>query len=76
MRSVLVINQDLAARESFASVLRHAGFDVVLARTGHEGLRLVRLRAIDLVLADVRLADITRLDVLRELGQEGSTSPS
>ena len=66
---------DHVALQSFADVLRHAGFDVVLASSGPEGIRLVREHVIDLLLACCRLADPGGLDMLKELRREGVDVP-
>ena len=70
MPGVLLIDDDLGTLESFGGVLRAAGFDVTTARTGREGLTLARRPTVDLVLADLRLADMTGLDVLRQLRRD------
>jgi two-component system, response regulator YesN len=75
MPSVLVIDDASGTLEPFEGVLREAGFDVALARTGHEGLELVRRRTIDLVLATLQPADRAALDILRALRREVGAIP-
>jgi len=65
-----VIDEHRGALDAIGRVLRGAGFKVALASTGHQGLELAHRRTIDLVVADLRLADITGLEVLRRLRQE------
>jgi two-component system, response regulator YesN len=70
MPTVLVIDENRGALDAIGRVLRGAGFKVALASTGREGLRLAQRRTIDLVVADLRLADITGMEVLKRLRQE------
>ena len=75
MPSVLVIGDERGTLATFGTVLRGAGFDVALASTGREGLRLARSRTVDLVLTDLRLADMTGLEVLDRLRRESFDVP-
>jgi YesN/AraC family two-component response regulator len=69
MTTVLVIDENRAARETVGRALRSAGFSVALASTGQEGLRLASQRAVDLVVADLRLPDVADVEVLKRLRQ-------
>ena len=70
---VLVVDDDFAVaalHEGFVGEL--AGFTVVgVAHTGEEALAAVRRLRPDLVLLDVYLPDLTGLEVLRRLREEG-----
>jgi PAS domain S-box-containing protein len=50
--------------------LRHAGYEVMEASTGIEGLRLVADHQPTLVLLDVKLPDISGLEVCRQIKQD------
>jgi len=67
MPTVLVIDENRATLETFGRALRGAGFSVALAATGREGLRLAEQRAIDLVIADLRLPDVADVEILKQL---------
>jgi two-component system response regulator YesN len=69
MPTVLVIDENRATLDSIGRALRGAGFTVALASTGQEGLRLAGQRAIDLVVADLRLPDVADVEVLKQLRQ-------
>lgn len=69
MPTVLVIDENRATLDSIGRALRGAGFSVDLASTGQEGLRLAGRRAFDLVVADLRLPDVTDIEVLKQLRQ-------
>jgi two-component system, response regulator YesN len=67
MPTVLVIDENRATLDTFGQALRGAGFSVALAASGQEGLRLAGQRAIDLVIADLRLPDVADVEVLKQL---------
>jgi YesN/AraC family two-component response regulator len=75
MSRILVIDDDLGTRETFQAILRLAGFDVATAANGEHGLDVARRANCDLVLADLRLPDMSGLDVLRSLRDEGLEVP-
>jgi YesN/AraC family two-component response regulator len=75
MPTVLVIDENRATLESIGRALRGAGFTVALASTGQEGLRLAGQRAIDLVVADLRLPDVADVEVLKQLRQTVANVP-
>ncbi|WP_164008221.1 ATP-binding protein [Pyxidicoccus trucidator] len=63
---ILNVNDDAASRYVTSRVLGLAGFHVVEASTGHEALALADEHT-DLVILDVRLPDISGLEVCRRL---------
>src|SRR5262245_42831497 len=67
MPTVLVIDENRAILDTIGQALRGAGFSVALASSGQEGLRLAGQRAIDLVVADLRLPDVADVEVLKQL---------
>ncbi len=67
MPTVLVIDENRAILDTIGHALRGAGFSVALASSGQEGLRLAGQRAIDLVVADLRLPDVADVEVLKQL---------
>jgi YesN/AraC family two-component response regulator len=69
MPTVLVIDENRAILDTIGQALRGAGFSVALASSGQEGLRLAGQRAIDLVVADLRLPDVADVEVLKQLRQ-------
>ena len=65
--SILVVDDDEVLREVFAKCLRGEGFDVHEASTGAQGLQLAQDRVPDLVLLDVRLPDVSGVEVCRQI---------
>lgn len=66
MSTILLIDDDLGTLETCGTILRLAGYDVVTAASGRLGLNLLHDRAVDAVLVDLGLPDISGLDVMRQ----------
>jgi DNA-binding response OmpR family regulator len=64
---ILVIEDDVNAAHSWALALRLEAFDVVAAHSGFDGLAAARGASFDLLIVDLRLPDISGLDVVRAL---------
>lgn len=65
MKTILVIDDEKLIRKSLKVVLEEAGYKVLTAETGAEGLSLVKKNSIDLILLDIKLPDINGIDVLK-----------
>jgi PAS domain S-box-containing protein len=65
--SILVVDDDDAVRQLFVTCLRHEGYEVQEAATGLKGLNLAQTRHPDLVLLDVRLPDVSGIEVCRKI---------
>lgn len=73
MPNILVVDDDPGTLETFDQILRQAGLKVALAETGEGALRLARQSRFDLVLADLRLPDMTGVDILKQLRSNKET---
>jgi PAS domain S-box-containing protein len=75
-REPLILNVDDndGARYVKTRILQVAGFEVIEAATGGDALALVRQRAPDLVLLDVKLPDINGLEVCRIIKTDAATA--
>ena len=73
---VLVVDDQDAGRFVKAQMLRRAGFTVYEAGSGREAMDIVRSTAIDLVVLDVNLPDISGLEVGRLLREMHPGPPS
>jgi PAS domain S-box-containing protein len=65
--SILVVDDDDGVRQFFSSCLRKEGYEVWEASTGQQGLQLTREHSPDLVLLDVRLPDVSGVEVCRQI---------
>lgn len=70
---VLNVDDNESNLRAKSHVLRHAGFDVCEATTGRDALRMVAERMPALVLLDVRLPDISGLEVCRRIKSAPAT---
>jgi DNA-binding response OmpR family regulator len=73
MPSVLIIEDDVAIRQSLVSHLASAGFDVDAAATGLAGVEAMTSNEWDAVLLDLGLPDLDGADVLRMIRGLGDT---
>lgn len=72
-RTVLVIDEDPAARRVVARLLGREGFYVLTAGTGEAGLELAQHQLPDAILLDVGLPDMNGWEVLSVLGEDENT---
>ncbi len=73
-RKIALIEDNPDLRVGFRQVLVHAGYEVLCARDGKEGLLLVRSQHPDIVLLDLLLPVRSGLDVLRALKADAATA--
>ncbi len=69
-RRVLVVDDEQVVRTGISQALERLGFEVRLATTGGEGLRIMAAWPAGIVLLDVRLPDMDGLEVLKRLNQD------
>jgi CheY-like chemotaxis protein len=67
MAHVLVIDDKDYVRDVTRRILEAAGHQVLLARTGEEGLAVFRAHPVDLVLCDIYMPGRSGLEVIPEL---------
>jgi len=62
---ILVVDDELSMREFLEVLLQRQGYQVTCAESGRKAVSLLETTDFDLLLCDIRLGDITGLDVLR-----------
>jgi len=62
---ILVVDDELGMREVLEFMLQREGYKVTCAESGHKAIALLEKTHFDLLLCDIRLGDITGLEVLR-----------
>ena len=70
---ILIVEDESSLREMLRIVLRRDGYDVLTADSGRAAIALLQRERIDLLVSDIRLSDITGVDVLkaaREIDRE------
>ena len=66
---ILVVDDERSMREMLRIVLRRDGYDVVVAKNGTEGIERLQAEPFDLLLSDIRMPDLSGVDVLRAAKQ-------
>ena len=72
LQTILVVEDEPLIAGITADYLRQAGFEVVTAATGEEGLAMARAEEPALIVLDLRLPGISGLDVARALRRDSS----
>jgi len=73
--TVLVVDDELLARQLFADVLREAGYVTHQAENGEQALEIAQQETIDVVLLDIMMPGMSGLEVLAKLGELTPDSP-
>jgi DNA-binding response OmpR family regulator len=73
--SVLVIDDEPSVADALKVILSDSGYQVAIAATGREALEQLGKRRLDLAIIDVRLPDMSGLDVLRHLRRSLPNTP-
>ncbi|MHA0284996.1 response regulator transcription factor [Mycobacterium sp. C3-094] len=74
-RTVLMVDDDPDVRTSVARGLRHSGFDVRVAATGKEALRLLSSESHDALVLDVQMPELDGVAVVTALRALGNDIP-
>lgn len=69
MAKILVVDDDLYIRELYEEILERAGFEVVTAVDGEDGLAKTRQGGFNLILLDIKMPKLDGLGVLNNLAQ-------
>lgn len=70
--SILVVDDEVSMREFLGVLLSKEGYKISDARNGKQALKMIQKNEYDLVLTDIRLGDITGLEVLKEAKKNNS----
>jgi len=75
MTTVLIVDDDKALRDALSEAVRDLGYEASVASCGSEALMLARAKSPDAVLLDLRMPDMSGLDVLRRLREQPDGAP-
>lgn len=73
--SVLVIDDESGILDTLRILLKKEGFEVATAQGGKAGLEAIRTVAPDIVLTDVRMPQVTGLDILQAVKEIDAMTP-
>jgi two-component system, NtrC family, response regulator PilR len=62
---ILIVDDEPSMREMLRIVLRRDGYDVTVAANGKQALDVLHRERVDLLLSDIRMPDLSGVDVLR-----------
>ena len=62
---ILIVDDEPSMREMLRIVLRRDGYDVLIAENGREALDILSREPVDLLLSDIRMPDVSGVEVLR-----------
>ncbi len=75
MKKILVVEDDAAIALGLESALREEGYEIHMARTGPDGLRLAREQRPDLLILDLMLPGMSGLEICKRLRDDGLATP-
>ena len=62
---ILIVDDEASLRQTLARILQRAGYEVTTTASGNEALTLLSQHSFDLVYLDIRMPDISGLEVLK-----------
>jgi two-component system response regulator HydG len=73
--SLLVIDDETGILDTLRILLKNEGFDVTTAQGGKAGLEQLKAAAPDIVLTDVRMPQVTGIDILQAVREQDPETP-
>lgn len=73
-KAVLLVDDDRDNRIIYRAVLEHAGYTVIEAEDGVEGVRLARVHQPDMILMDLSMPRLDGWGAIRELKEDDRTA--
>lgn len=67
IEKILIVDDELLVRSFLAETLRRKGMDVTTAENGLKAQQLLKETVFDMVITDMKMPDITGIDVLRKV---------
>ena len=75
MKTVLIVDDELAIRETMEQILNYDGYAVLKAASGAEALTLVEKSEPDVILLDIKMPGMDGFEVLEKLKAQQVTAP-
>jgi len=73
--SILVVDDESGILDTLRILLRNEGFEVTTAQGGKAGLEQIRSGTFDVILSDVRMPQVTGLDILQAAREQDPMMP-
>ena len=71
---ILVVDDEISMRELLNVMLSREGYRISCAESGRKAIEMIEKENYDLLLCDIRLGDITGLDVLKACKSDNSST--
>ncbi len=68
---ILIVDDERSIRELLEIFLKKEGFSVTVASSGAEGMAQAKSSDFDLIISDIRMGDMSGIDLLREVRKTG-----
>jgi two-component system response regulator PilR (NtrC family) len=68
---ILIVDDERSIRELLEIFLKKEGFTVTSATSAERALELTKSNEFDLIVSDIKMADMTGIDLLREVREQG-----
>src|SRR4029079_6218738 len=75
-KRILVADDERSLRELLAIVLRREGYDVQLAESGDTALAALKRGPVDLLISDIKMPDMSGVEVLRAAKASDASLPA
>lgn len=72
---ILIVDDEVAITSNLSPLLERAGFDIIVAADGNQGLKLVQEQTPDLIILDVLMPRLNGREMLRTLRNQGNWTP-
>ena len=70
MKKILVADDEMSIRLLYSEELKEEGYDVVTASNGKEALEIVGREPLDLVILDIKMPEMSGIEVLRQIKEK------
>jgi len=75
LNNILIIDDDNAIRDTLNIFLSESGFKISTAKSGEEGLELIKKEHPELIICDLKLPKLNGLDILKNLNEYDPAIP-
>lgn len=75
MKKILVADDEMSIRLLYSEELKEEGYEVYLASNGREALEVVDKVPLDLVILDIKMPEMSGIEVLRQIKEKNPNMP-
>jgi len=75
MKKILVADDEMSIRLLYSEELKEEGYDVITAANGKEALEVVAREPLDLVILDIKMPEMSGIEVLRQIKEKFPNLP-